>query len=325
MSYSPLSAQDAREVRGLAGRAPSLFNLQPWRFREAAGALELLLDGTVALPATDPDRRELVISCGAALHLALLSLRARGWRPRVQRLPSEHDADLLARIDVLDGKEDPAPSDRALVRAAQRRHVDRRQYAPTAVPQEVLLDLVSEDAVASVSVLTGDQRYAVAQAFTKAAMIHAGSDAYRAELAAWSGLTPPAARGVLDESAPWHGQRYGDVVVRDFGYAETVVREAGSALTAGSLLLISTGTDDRDAHLRAGEALGAVLCQAELGGLSSCPLSEAFEVPRTRADVRHQVLGDEGHPQMVVRVGWPQSADLPAGTAPIAPELGREA
>ena len=54
MSYSLLSAQDAREVRGLAGRAPSLFNLQPWRFREEAGALELLLDRAVALPETDP-------------------------------------------------------------------------------------------------------------------------------------------------------------------------------------------------------------------------------------------------------------------------------
>lgn len=305
--------QEMREVRALSGRAPSLFNLQPWLFREAAGSLELLLDRSVALPETDPDNRETVISCGAALHHAVLSLRARGWQTEVRHLPSERDADLLARIEVL-GCEDPVPSDRTLARAARRRHVDRRRYAPIAVPQDVLLDLASAASGAGVSALAGDQRYAVAQAFTKAAMIHAGSDSYRAELARWSGLPPEAERGVPEASAPWHGQRYGDIVVRDFGYAETVVGETGSALTAGSLLLISTESDDREAHLRAGEALGAVLCRAELGGLSTCPLSEALEVPRTRADVRREVLADGGYPQMVVRVGWPWSTDRPVAT-----------
>ncbi|MEV4729665.1 hypothetical protein [Saccharopolyspora sp. NPDC049426] len=307
------SEQEMREVRVLSGSAPSLFNLQPWMFREGAGWLELFLDRSVALPETDPDNRELVISCGAALHHALLSLRARGWQAEVRRLPSEQDADLLARIGVL-GCEEPVPSDRTLARAARRRHVDRRRYAPIAVPQDVLLDLASAASGAGISVITGDQRYAVARAFTKAAVIHAGSESYRAELARWSGLPPEAARGVPEASAPWHGQRYGDVVVRDFGYAETVIGESGSALTAGSLLLISTETDDREAHLRAGEALGAVLCRAELGGLSTCPLSEAFEVSRTRADVRREVLADGGYPQMLVRVGWPRSTDRPVAT-----------
>src|SRR5689334_5194591 len=46
--------------------APSKHNTQPWQFVVRDDALELYLDPDRALPATDPQRREMVISCGAA-------------------------------------------------------------------------------------------------------------------------------------------------------------------------------------------------------------------------------------------------------------------
>src|SRR4051794_5877146 len=48
--------------------APSKHNTQPWRFVVRGQSLELLTDTRRALPQSDPLMRELVISCGTALH-----------------------------------------------------------------------------------------------------------------------------------------------------------------------------------------------------------------------------------------------------------------
>ena len=49
-------------------------------------------------------------------------------------------------------------------------------------------------------------------------------------------------------------------------------------------------------------------------GLSTCPLTEPLEIASTREAVRSTVLGDDGFPQMLLRIGWaPVNADpLPA-------------
>ena len=59
-------------------RAPSVHNTQPWRWRIRPDAVELHADWNRHLVATDPDRRDLVLSCGAALHHLQVALAARG-------------------------------------------------------------------------------------------------------------------------------------------------------------------------------------------------------------------------------------------------------
>ena len=56
-----------RIVEG-ATRAPSVHNTQPWLWRAHAHTLDLYADRSRRLGATDPEGRNLVISCGAALH-----------------------------------------------------------------------------------------------------------------------------------------------------------------------------------------------------------------------------------------------------------------
>ena len=48
-------------------RAPSSHNTQPWLFRIAGDHLGVMADRSRALPVADPQDRELVISCGAAI------------------------------------------------------------------------------------------------------------------------------------------------------------------------------------------------------------------------------------------------------------------
>jgi hypothetical protein len=59
---------DLAEAVQHAMRAPSVHNTQPWLWRIGPGVVELHADWTRHLAATDPDRRDLLLSCGAALH-----------------------------------------------------------------------------------------------------------------------------------------------------------------------------------------------------------------------------------------------------------------
>ena len=54
-----------------------------------------------------------------------------------------------------------------------------------------------------------------------------------------------------------------------------------------------------------GEAASAVLLTATLEGLATTPLSQAQEIPATRARLASSVLRSPDHPQLVIRVGYP--------------------
>jgi len=65
-------------------RAPSVHNTQPWRWLVDGtdGVVELYADLNRHLTATDPDRRDLLISCGAALDHLVVAV-VRGSAPRI--------------------------------------------------------------------------------------------------------------------------------------------------------------------------------------------------------------------------------------------------
>ena len=85
------NAGTVRTVLALASRAPSVHNTQPWRWRVGTESLHLYSDVTRQLPNTDPEGRDLILSCGAALNHCVVALAAVGWRAKVARLPNPAD------------------------------------------------------------------------------------------------------------------------------------------------------------------------------------------------------------------------------------------
>ena len=81
-------------------RAPSVHNTQPWRWRIGEDRVELHSDPDRHLPVTDPDRRDLVLSCGAALHHLTVAMAASGVSAAVERLPDPEDRTHLATVSV---------------------------------------------------------------------------------------------------------------------------------------------------------------------------------------------------------------------------------
>jgi len=91
-----LDRDTAEAVLAVAVRAPSIHNTQPWAWRLDNGELTLLADRSRQLEVADPDGHSLLISCGAALHLTDVALRADGWQIETTLMPDPSDRDALA-------------------------------------------------------------------------------------------------------------------------------------------------------------------------------------------------------------------------------------
>ena len=99
-----------RAIVELACRAPSVHNTQPWSWRSTPDGLDLLADPARALDASDPSGRNLVISCGAALHHAQVVAGALGWLAAVTRLPDCPDDPVPHRLASLALTPGPVPT-----------------------------------------------------------------------------------------------------------------------------------------------------------------------------------------------------------------------
>ena len=121
-----------RTVLTLATRAPSVRNSQPWHWRIGPRSLHLDADTTRHLPRTDPDRRDLLLSCGAALHHCTVALAALGWYATVRRMPDSGNPNHLADIEVV--RQPPVELDVMLAAAIPNRRTDRRTYSSWPVP-----------------------------------------------------------------------------------------------------------------------------------------------------------------------------------------------
>ncbi|MFX0577904.1 Acg family FMN-binding oxidoreductase [Nocardia nepalensis] len=296
----------AKAALTLAVRAPSVHNTQPWRWRIGDRSIQLYLDPARALPLTDPDQRDLVLSCGAALHHLRIAFAALGWSAVVHRLPNPAEPNHLASIELV--RRRPTPHDIELSAAITRRRTDRRHFSSWPVPPGYL-GLVTERAAtlgAFVRQASDRSRDRLVDTLRVAAERHAGDPEYRFELADWSGRHGTS-DGVPARNTP--PLRAGDdLAARSFA-APQLVDEAHEPDFA-ELLVLGTTADDRLSRLCAGEALSAVLLTATNVGLATCVLTEPLEIPALRRRVQVGVIDDYGYPQALIRIGWaPTSAE----------------
>jgi nitroreductase len=304
---------------GLANRAPSVHNTQPWRWLISNTSVHLMADRTRQVVATDPDGRDLLLSCGAALHHLRVAFATLGWRTVVRHLPDEHDLDHLAVVETQ--PETPTDDDIALSRAIPRRRTDRRRFTSWEVPVEhvdLMVHRAAEAGALLVPVTDGATRWLLTRAIDVAARQQADNPDYQVELARWSRSSYAAQDGVLTASGSPLPVRHDDTAMRAFpggslGDAPTGRDEEDG----GQLLVLATLHDDPASVLRAGEAVSAALLTATDLGLASCPLSQPLEVTDTRATIRDQVLDGTAYPHLILRVGWAPTSAPPLPHSPV--------
>lgn len=290
------------EAAEAAGYAPSIHNTQPWRWYVVDDILELYADRSRALHASDPDGRLLTISCGAALHYAVVALRSEGWVAKVDRMPSS-EPDLLARLTLSDRTEVTPEAMRAF-QNLRLRHTDRRPVTDTPADPSAIQEVRAATSAPGVDVqlLTDDQVDELGSACARADALEIADPVQRFEIAYWVGGSRSDGTGMDLDVVPEHVLS-GAVPGRDF--ARSGALDVPVAEGAASYLMLFGDGDEPADWLRAGEALSAGWLAATGLGLSVLPFSSIIEVPSVRESLRRDILAGLGHPYIVVRLGVP--------------------
>ncbi|NUS42695.1 MAG: NAD(P)H nitroreductase [Mycobacteriaceae bacterium] len=314
MTEHALTGEIVETALDIACRAPSLHNSQPWKWVAHLGSTEnhsvdLFFDGDRMLPFTDQFGRQMIISCGAALHHAQVSFAALGFPMRVERFPDPQHPSHLARL-TLDSV-DAADIDIDLAAAISRRSTDRLPFDDPADwnGHRAAFEVAAAAYGVAVHEIPAERRAMLAQASAQSAAERSYDDMYQAELSWWTGhSTEP--EGVPRESLPSLAERSRVSLSRAFPTTERAPRRPEIRADHSRVLALTTPRDSHPQWLACGEALSAVLLTATARGLATCALTHLTEVPTARNLVAG-LLGSMESPQVLIRVGAasnPQSA-----------------
>ena len=258
--------ETVRAALSLATRAPSVHNSQPWRWRVGPHSLHLYAEPSLHLEHTDPDTRDLIISCGASLNHCSVALAALGWQSKIHRFPNPAESQHLASIEV--HRHVPSEADVALAAAIPKRRTERRHFSSWPVPIGDIALMGARAARAGVTMRRVEASAEFKAVLAQAVWQHATDPGYLSELAIWSGRYASTA-GVPARNTP---ESDPTAAVPGRMFAGTALAQSPDAAAVddnGVLLALGTVTDDALARLRAGEATSLVLLTATALGLAS--------------------------------------------------------
>jgi nitroreductase len=285
--------------------APSKHNSQPWRFVVHDDALEVWADPLRSLPKTDPNRRELILSCGVAVQFVCVAARALGQIPLVQLMPAGGGG-LLARV-VEGGRRAVTEDDRALRAAIARRRTDRGPLDATTLDPGLAFMLqheASEQGATLRLVASAGDRSSLARLVERADRLIAQRGDADAELAPWlrdEGDRRPDGVPADHTRGPGASQR-AEFVQRDFSTARSRPAQARPGPDRPIVAVLCSHDDRPTDWLQAGRALGAVLLRAAAAGASASYLNQPVEETAIRAELRDD-LRLPGPAQVVLRLG----------------------
>ncbi|WP_101068313.1 Acg family FMN-binding oxidoreductase [Roseovarius salinarum] len=299
---------EIRDLVNAAHMAPSSHNTQPWVFEVEGRRVRLLADRTRALPANDPDDRELTISCGAALLNLRAAAAAQGHGAQVALLPDADDPDLLAEVEIGPGTPETALAPLAPAIAARRTW--RKPFDGTPVPADRVAQLqrAAQEEGAWLAPLEDPQlRESAAELVSEGDAAQWADPRWRRELAAW--MHPR--RDGEGLSLPWLAVPVAQLVVRSFDMGGGVAAH-DAKLAEGSPLLavLGTGADGTADWLRAGQALERVLLAGAADGVQASYLNQPVQVAHLRPKLQ-ALAAQPGQPQILLRMGFPED-EVPA-------------
>ncbi|MEV0740228.1 hypothetical protein AB0I51_30825 [Streptomyces sp. NPDC050549] len=312
--------------------APSPCNTQPWRFVSRDGELQLHADPIRRLPAADPDGREMLIGCGAALFNVRLAMRHLGFLPRLRLLPDPGLPWLLATVRWGPYAR-PTADEEAMFAALPRRHTHRGPFQPDPLPPHLIEQLRGharhEGAELCTTLTRAEDLRRLAGLIRTAESVQRTHPLFTTELANWA---PPRGSRRRDGIPAGAYPRSPDTTAfagRDYagharmGYEQERARHiAHPAL--GLVVLLTTRHDLRDDWLRTGQSLQRVLLYATVHRVAAAVHTQPLELPELREQVRRMVIGRQ-HPQMILRLGYDNKthATLATSRRPVPDVMGQ--
>ncbi len=303
----------ARAV-GLACRAPSLHNSQPWRWVATPAALDLFTDPHRVVRSTDSSGREAIISCGAVLDHLKTAMAAAGWRTHVEEFPNPSRLEHLASI-YFTPLEYVTQAWRDRADAISRRRSDRLPFGPPSDWQsfETMLHIAFESDLVAIEVLADSARPLLLDASRLTESLRRDDDFYHRELQWWTApLRQSEGIPPSDLVSRSEADRVG--LDRRFPTSGFSDRRAATAQDQAKILVLSTAEDTRADAFHAGQVLSKVLLECTMAGLATCPLTHITELEASR-DIIRDLMADHAMPQVLIRVGTaPDVEDVPPPT-----------
>lgn len=277
-----------------AALAPSEINWHPWKFRLMDTHLELIANHDAALEVEDPDGRELMIGCGAALHHLKLALKYSGGLGRVELFPDLDEPALAARVHLGSGRE-PDGQEKLLF-AAMTRGRARSALAVETPVSETMLALLSQ----AVAGERGWLEFAHSESSRQRIMEITGDGESRGMISGHS----PALAGNAAPRMPvsrWSQPFYAFGAPKVQSSPVVVEPPCRLPLSAGTLAVVKTKTDDKHGWLAAGQALARAVLQVQAWGLSWSFFNQMRR--RTTREALRLGLGHKGFAQIILRLG----------------------
>jgi len=318
-------APHPRDLLRWAVLAPSRSNTQPWRFDVAGDEIRVYGDAARALPIADPDGRELVLACGAAIANLRLAAAHHGHATSLEVVDGVHDDGLLARVR-LEERRAPTGEEEALFAAIPRRRTNRLPLDGREPPEGLVAALARAARLhgAVLEPVEPHQRVEVAELVVEGDRRQWADPRFRAELSAWTRTNGSPRR---DGLFGW-SQGLGDAAsllaplrVRLTRGEDEAARDRRRALGTKALVVLSAPGDDPAAWLAAGAALQQVLLHATAAGLSASYFSQPFAFPDLRRRLA-AAAGTAGKPLALFRLGY--GLDLRAAPRRPVEEVLRE-
>jgi len=294
---------------GTAGRAPSVHDTQPWQFRVHEKGVDLYADRGRRLRAIDPQGREMLISCGAALFGLRLGLRHLRRHAVVELLPEPGRPRLLARVR-LDEEVPPGPGAGELPAEVPPQPSQAGGFSPEPIPAGLIPGLQHDAIAEGATLVLVDEpcRGRLRDLVDAAARWQERNPMVRDELRNW-------ARGHGRDGAP--GPRYtalpggeaepeagwdGPLTMRDPGPGRDEGQPAAGGPRPSATAILVTAGDTPAQWLRAGQALHRVLVHAASTWVFAALNSQPMESPPLRSLVRSRLFLP-GAPQLLLEFG----------------------
>jgi hypothetical protein len=289
--------------------APSEYNTQPWLFQVHGDSVTFYADRSRRLPILDPENRELLISCGAALFNLRLALRHFGYYEEMEWLVQEDLSEPLVRLRF-GPPQTASPEEEHLFAALPHRHTSRQIYEDRPLPAALLQTLSAaarQEGIWLHVIQEEKARWEVAQFIVAGDRSQWADKDFRQELAHWVRARWEQHADGLPGYAQAKGSSAGTTspfIVRTFDlWREEASRDQRLVAGAPALLVLGTCFDTPGDWMVVGQVAQHLLLLACTQGVQASFVNQPIEVPSLRAWLS-QLVGGKAFPQLVIRMGY---------------------
>lgn len=288
--------------------SPSHRNQQPWRFVVRENYIEVKQDSTKKLSYIDPDRRQLIISCGACINTLEIASRYFGHLLCVEHY-SERESETIAKL-YFSKKARAHQKDIKLFQSLKVRQTNRSEYRKEALPANTVSECIkiAQEYDTELKIESSDElKSSLAKINNAATRIQYKQPWYRNEFA--SSLRSQLLqqkdgifnRGHSYSNLPSSIAKY---MIKQFDTGRSVAEFFSEVIAchSPSIFLLSTPRDNPKNWVNCGRALNHILNYLTCEQWSASFINSAIEVKHMRTQVGS--LFDTGfEPQILLRVG----------------------